>query len=315
MRKIFAYLIFYVIFLLILAGMIIPALTKAAYHSSGLVVTGGELDRQAIGNIVGPPEPFPGGKVQSSHCPDAQGYETFPAGIFYGASESVINILKNDATFMQKYPSAFICNGNPRFFFGGDLIANPETATQTITLSAQTSGKANNNQVKVSWSKITDAQKYEIQRNNNLITTNNADTTTYTDQNLATGVYEYKVDAYNSAGAKIASGTTTVYVTSDQVNTGTNAGNAGTNGTQTEFGNAQNLGDYISNVFTWVIHLAEALAVLMLVYAGYLYMTSQGNPDGINQAKDIIIGVVTGIILLFLIEVILVKTIGMQFKF
>ena len=81
----------------------------------------------------------------------------------------------------------------------------------------------------------------------------------------------------------------------------------------TEFGEVANLGEYISGIFKWVIGIAGGLAVIMLIYAGYLYTTSQGNPDNLTLAKDIIIGVVTGIILLFLIEVILVKTIGVQF--
>ena len=81
----------------------------------------------------------------------------------------------------------------------------------------------------------------------------------------------------------------------------------------TDFGEVSNIGDYLSAVLKWVVPLIGGLAVLMLIYAGYIYMTSQGNPEALGRAKDIIIGVVTGILLLFLIEIILVKTIGISF--
>lgn len=82
----------------------------------------------------------------------------------------------------------------------------------------------------------------------------------------------------------------------------------------TEFGDTD-AGAYISKVLTWLVTIVSSLAALMFIYAGYIYVTSQGNPEGITQAKDIIIGVITGIVLLFLIEVILVKTVGIKWKY
>lgn len=82
----------------------------------------------------------------------------------------------------------------------------------------------------------------------------------------------------------------------------------------TEFGEVNNVGQYVSNILKWAVPIIGGLAVLMLVYAGYIYVTSGGNPEALTRAKDIIIGVITGIILLFLIEVILVKTIGVKFN-
>jgi len=78
---------------------------------------------------------------------------------------------------------------------------------------------------------------------------------------------------------------------------------------KTEFGNVNNVGEYISLLLPWISGIIGGLAVLMTIYAGYIYITSQGNPEGISQAKDIIIGVVTGIMLLFLINLI-IRSIG-----
>ncbi len=82
----------------------------------------------------------------------------------------------------------------------------------------------------------------------------------------------------------------------------------------TEFGQT-NFGQYMSKILTWLVTIVGSLAALMFIYAGYVYVTSQGNPEGITQAKDIIIGVITGIVLLILIEVILVKTVGIKWKY
>jgi len=76
--------------------------------------------------------------------------------------------------------------------------------------------------------------------------------------------------------------------------------------------NVNNIYDYVNIIIKdWAIPIVGGLAVLMLIYAGYLYMTSQGNPEATGQAKDIIVGVIVGILLLFLIGIIL-STIGIQ---
>jgi hypothetical protein len=79
----------------------------------------------------------------------------------------------------------------------------------------------------------------------------------------------------------------------------------------TDIGDASNINQYVNLILKWVLPIVGGLAVLMLIYAGYLYMTSQGNPETVGQAKDIIVGVIVGILLLFLIGIIL-STIGIQ---
>lgn len=72
----------------------------------------------------------------------------------------------------------------------------------------------------------------------------------------------------------------------------------------TEIGNASNVGEYLTLLFGWLTPIIISLAVLMTVYAGYTYMTSQGNPEGVGRAKDIMIGVVVGMMLYFLMTLI-----------
>lgn len=72
-----------------------------------------------------------------------------------------------------------------------------------------------------------------------------------------------------------------------------------------------NITDYINALLPAIYGIIGGLAVLMIIYSGYIYMTSQGAPDKISLAKDIIIGVITGIALLFLMGLIL-STVGIK---
>lgn len=62
--------------------------------------------------------------------------------------------------------------------------------------------------------------------------------------------------------------------------------------------------EYVTSMLEFAKNLGLMLAILMLIYAGYKYMTSQGNPTAINEAKEITIGALTGFILLFLVYLI-----------
>ncbi|AKM82238.1 TPA: hypothetical protein DD449_04050 [Candidatus Berkelbacteria bacterium] len=71
----------------------------------------------------------------------------------------------------------------------------------------------------------------------------------------------------------------------------------------TDIGHAVNFGDYINNVINVITPILGSIALLVFIIAGYLYITSQGDQSKIGLAKELIIGVITGILLLFLINV------------
>ena len=62
--------------------------------------------------------------------------------------------------------------------------------------------------------------------------------------------------------------------------------------------------EYVTSMLGFAKNLGLILAILMLIYAGYKYMTSQGNPTAISEAKEITIGALTGFVLLFLVYLI-----------
>jgi len=53
------------------------------------------------------------------------------------------------------------------------------------------------------------------------------------------------------------------------------------------------------------VNLVIFLAFLGVIYAGYIYITSQGQPDRINEAKAWIVAAVTGVVLILLVPVII----------
>ncbi len=68
----------------------------------------------------------------------------------------------------------------------------------------------------------------------------------------------------------------------------------------TAFGNiATNPGQFISTIFGIILSAAGAIALLLIIRAGYKIMTSEGKPEGIKEGRDQLIAAIVG--LLFLI--------------
>lgn len=63
--------------------------------------------------------------------------------------------------------------------------------------------------------------------------------------------------------------------------------------------------DYIGMIYNLAITLSIILATVMVIYGGYRYMTSSGNPETLAEAKDIITGAIIGLVLLVLAALIL----------
>lgn len=64
------------------------------------------------------------------------------------------------------------------------------------------------------------------------------------------------------------------------------------------------LGAYIGNLYQWAIVIGAGLAVLMIMWAGYIYVISAGDPEAVRQAKDYLWGALLGLALLILTYVI-----------
>lgn len=65
-----------------------------------------------------------------------------------------------------------------------------------------------------------------------------------------------------------------------------------------------NWGTYIETFFKWALRFAAVLVVLMIIYAGYIYLTSGGDSTKLNTAKERLLGAIFGYIILLLAGVI-----------
>ncbi|HUT22233.1 MAG TPA: N-acetylmuramoyl-L-alanine amidase [Candidatus Bipolaricaulota bacterium] len=59
------------------------------------------------------------------------------------------------------------------------------------------------------------------------------------------------------------------------------------------------ISEYVIAVYKYAMGIGSILAVIMIMIAGILYLTSAGNPQRIGQAKGYIIGSITGLTILF----------------
>ena len=70
-----------------------------------------------------------------------------------------------------------------------------------------------------------------------------------------------------------------------------------------------NIHTYFADIYSYAFKLGSVLVILMLIYGGYVYMTSQGDSTKLNTAKDRVVGAVLGYLLLYVLGAIM-KYIG-----
>jgi hypothetical protein len=81
---------------------------------------------------------------------------------------------------------------------------------------------------------------------------------------------------------------------------------------QTPFGSFPNFGEFVQGLLDWGQPAIASLAVLMFIWAGFLYMTSKGDQANITVAKDIMTATIVGLVLLFTAGVLLKGVVGMK---
>ena len=59
-----------------------------------------------------------------------------------------------------------------------------------------------------------------------------------------------------------------------------------------------NPGEVTAGVINWVLGLLGLIAIVLVVYAGFLWMLSRGNEEDIKKAKDILSGAIIGILII-----------------
>ena len=72
-----------------------------------------------------------------------------------------------------------------------------------------------------------------------------------------------------------------------------------------------NTNDFTGRIFKWALGIGGGIAFLLIVYGGFLVMTSTGNPDRLEEGKGVITAAISGLILL-IFSVFILKFLGVN---
>ena len=196
----------------------------------------------------------------------------------------------------------------------GFFVARAQT-TPTITgLTATGSAKQN---VIVSWTAFSGAQSYQITRDKTVVGTSS--TNSFTDNDTATteGNHNYTINALDSAGKTIASGTFSINKLGATVVASTTtppvtapSSIAAPDVNDIHFsGRDSSIPDFISRLIEYLFGFVAALAVIAIVYSGVMMITAGADTTKAENAKKnltwAIIGLVLAVSAYFLITLII----------
>lgn len=73
---------------------------------------------------------------------------------------------------------------------------------------------------------------------------------------------------------------------------------------QNKLGEARSTKEILQSIVKWLLSLVGTIAVISLLYGGFLYITSQGEDNKVEQAKHIILYSIIGLIIIGLSAII-----------
>ncbi|MEZ4180339.1 MAG: pilin [Candidatus Doudnabacteria bacterium] len=62
--------------------------------------------------------------------------------------------------------------------------------------------------------------------------------------------------------------------------------------------------DLVRNIIEWALYIGAMLAVLFIIYGGYLYLTSGGNDSQVKKGKETVIYALVGLVVIVMAWVI-----------
>lgn len=57
-------------------------------------------------------------------------------------------------------------------------------------------------------------------------------------------------------------------------------------------------GDVAAGVINWILGILALLAISLVIYAGFLWLTARGNEEQVKKAKDILEGAIIGVLVI-----------------
>ena len=69
--------------------------------------------------------------------------------------------------------------------------------------------------------------------------------------------------------------------------------------------------EYLGDILGWAVGVGGGIAFLLIVYAGFMIMSSSGNPDRLKAGQELMTSAISGIVLLVL-SVFVLRVIGVD---
>jgi hypothetical protein len=68
---------------------------------------------------------------------------------------------------------------------------------------------------------------------------------------------------------------------------------------------------FLSDILRWAVGIGGGIAFLLIIYAGFMIMTSAGNPDRLKAGQELLTSAISGLILL-VFSIFILKFIGVD---
>lgn len=69
--------------------------------------------------------------------------------------------------------------------------------------------------------------------------------------------------------------------------------------------------EFLSFLLKWAVGIGGGIAFLLIIYAGFMIMTSAGNPERLKAGQELLTSAISGLILL-IFSVVILKIIGVD---
>ena len=66
------------------------------------------------------------------------------------------------------------------------------------------------------------------------------------------------------------------------------------------YGTDKPLSEQITSIIQWVLGFLALVAVIMIIYGGFIWLTAAGNEERVGQAKKIISAAINGLVIILL---------------
>ncbi len=68
--------------------------------------------------------------------------------------------------------------------------------------------------------------------------------------------------------------------------------------------------DLLETATNWILGITGAVAVIMIIFGGFRYITASGNTDMMNKAKEILIKAIIGLVIVIVAYVVVRAIVG-----